>query len=75
MSEVERRESGLFVAHGFNFLKYRAKKKTVTLKDGRRALVTVDDSGTVIHIETAEQLDAIVRPKAVTVKVVPRSVR
>lgn len=54
---------------GFAFLRHRATKKTVTLNDGRRALVTVDDSGTVTHIETAEQLDAIVRPKTVRILV------
>jgi hypothetical protein len=69
---VQRTDSGLYVAHGLNFLKYRATKKTVTLRDGRRALVTVDDSGTVTHIETAEQLDAIVRPRTVTVKIRPK---
>ena len=71
---IERQESGLWVANGFNFLRYRATKKTVTLKDGRRALVTVDDSGTVTQIETAEQLDAIVRPKTVRIQIRPRSV-
>jgi hypothetical protein len=62
---TQQRESGLWVAHGFNFLKFRATKRTVTLQDGRRALVTVDDSGTVTHIESAERLDAIVRPKTI----------
>mgnify|MGYP003396385223 FL=1 len=73
MPEVERQDSGLWVAHGFNFLKYRATKKTVTLKTGERALITVDDSGTVTHIETAERLDAVVRPKTVKVKYVRRA--
>ena len=73
MAEVERQDSGLWVAHGFNFLKYRATKKTVTLKTGERALVTVDDSGTVTHIETTERLDAVVRPKTVKVKYVRRA--
>ena len=73
MPEVERQDSGLWVAHGFNFLKYRATKKTVTLKTGERALVTVDDSGTVTHIETTERLDAVVRPKTVKVKYVRRA--
>ena len=66
---MRRTESGLWVPHGFSFLRYRASKRTVTLRDGRRALVTVDDSGTVTQVETAEQLDAIVRPKTVTIKV------
>jgi hypothetical protein len=52
-------------------LKYRARKRTVTLRDGRRALVTVDDSSTVTHVETAEQLDAIVRPRAVRLQIRP----
>jgi hypothetical protein len=69
MPEVERRESGLYVAHGLNFLKYRATKRTVTLPSGERALVTVDDSGTVTHIEHGEQLDAVVRPKTVRLKI------
>lgn len=73
MAEVERQASGLWVAHGFNFLKHRATKKTVTLRSGERALVTVDDSGTVTQIETAERLDAVVRPKTVRVRVpIPR---
>lgn len=72
MAEVERRDSGLLVARGFNgfsFLKYRATKKTVTLPTGERALVTVDDSGTVTQIETTDRLDAIVRPKSVRVHI------
>jgi hypothetical protein len=66
---TQQRESGLWVAHGFNFLRYRATKRTVTLKDGRRALVTVDDSGTVTHVESDERLDAIVRPRTVKLKI------
>lgn len=50
-------------------LRMRAKKKTVTLPDGRRALITLDDSGTVTQIESAEQLDAIVRPKTVAIRI------
>jgi hypothetical protein len=62
------------VAHGFSFLRHRATKRTVTLKSGQRALVTVDDSGTVTQIETAERLDAIVRPRTVRIQIRPRSV-
>lgn len=54
---------------GISLLKHRAKERTVTLPDGRRAKVTVDDSGTVQHTETDDQLDAIVRPKTVTIQV------
>ncbi|MGH6692106.1 MAG: hypothetical protein ACREF4_15670 [Gammaproteobacteria bacterium] len=65
---MERRDSGLFVAHGLNFLRYRATKRTVTLPSGERALVTVDDSGTVTQVEHGDQLDAIVRPKTVRIQ-------
>lgn len=60
--------SGLWTPGTF-FPKFRASKKVVTLKDGRRAEVSVDDSGTVTQIETDDQLDAIVRPRSVTVKI------
>lgn len=53
-------------------LRMRKKRRTVTLPDGRRALVTVDDSETVTHIETADQLDCIVRPKTVTIQIRPK---
>jgi hypothetical protein len=61
--------SGLWVPHGFSLLRRRASKRTVTLRTGERALITVDDSGTVTHVETAERLDAIVRPAAVRIQV------
>jgi hypothetical protein len=66
---TERTDSGLYVVHGFNFLRHRATKRTVTLRNGERALVTVDDSGTVTQIEHGDQLDAVVRPRTVTVKI------
>ena len=47
---------------GISLLRFRAREKLVVLPDGRRAKVTVDDSGTVQHTETDEQLDATVRP-------------
>lgn len=58
---------------GVAVLKHKARKRTVTLPDGRRALVTVDDSGTVTQVETSDRLDAVVRPKTVTVQVRGRS--
>jgi hypothetical protein len=70
---MQQRDSGLWVPHGFSFNRYRATRRTVTLKDGRRALVTVDDSGTVTQIETAQALDAIVRPRTARIQI--RSVR
>jgi hypothetical protein len=73
MATMRQRESGLWVPHGFSFNRHRATKRTVTLQNGRRALVSVDDSGTVTQIETAEALDAIVRPRTVRIQI--RSVR
>lgn len=54
---------------GVGLLRHHAVRRTVTLPDGTRALVTVDDSGTVKQIETADRLDAVVRPKTVTIKI------
>lgn len=56
-------------AQGVAQLKHRARKRTVTLSNGKRALVTVDDSSTVIQVESDEQLDAIVRPDVIRLKV------
>ena len=75
-----RTEGGVWVAHGFNFLKYRATKRTVTLPTGERALIRVDDSGTVTEVEVSrvgagvsERQDAIVRPRTVTLRIpIPR---
>lgn len=54
---------------GVALLRHHATQRTVTLPDGRRALVSVDDSGTVEQIETADQLDAIVRPRTVRIQI------
>jgi hypothetical protein len=62
--------SGLWTpAQGIALLKMRPKQRTVTLRDGRRAKVTIDDSATVIQVEHDERLDAIVRPDVVRLKV------
>lgn len=60
--------AGLWTPGAPALLTHRARKRTVTLRDGRRALVTVDDSGTVTQVETADQLDAIVRPRTVRIQ-------
>jgi hypothetical protein len=57
---------------GVGLLKHHATKKTVTLPDGRRALITVDDSGTVKQIESGDRLDAVVRPRTVTIQIRPK---
>lgn len=62
---MKRTESGIFIASSFGFLKKRARTRTVTLPSGERAKVTVDDSGTVTHIETDNRLDAIASPETV----------
>jgi hypothetical protein len=55
--------SGLWVANkGFNFLRMRKQERTITLPNGERAKVTIDDSGTVRHVEHGDHLDALVRP-------------
>ncbi len=69
---VQKARSGLWVPPNVALLVHRATKRTVTLPDGRRALITVDDSRTVRHTETANQLDVLVRPKTITVKIAPR---
>lgn len=50
-------------------LTHRATSRTMTLPDGTRALVTVDDSGTVTQIESSDRLDAVVRPKTVRIQI------
>jgi len=53
-------------------LRHRGRKRTVTLRDGSKALVTVDDSGTVTQIESGDRLDAIVRPRTVRIQLKTR---
>jgi len=70
-----RTDSGLWVAtHGVSLLKFRARKKTVTMANGERALITVDDSGTVLHREHGDHLDAVVRPKTIRLRIPIRQV-
>lgn len=66
---MERTDSGLWLPSSFNVLRMRPTERTTTLRDGQRAKVTVDDSGTVTQIETAEQLHGIVAPKTIRLKV------
>lgn len=54
---------------GVALLRLHATERTVTLRDGRRAKVTVDDSGTVTQVESGDRLDAIVRPKTVRIQI------
>lgn len=54
---------------GVGLLRHHAVKKTVTLPDGARALVTIDDSRTVTQVESGDRLDAIVRPRTVRIQI------
>lgn len=48
--------------------KFRAVERIVTLPTGERVRISVDDSGTVTQIEHNHTLDAVVRPRTVTIK-------
>lgn len=50
-----------------SFAENRKTTRTVTLPNGKRAKVTVDDSGTVMHTETDDGIDAVVRPQSVRI--------
>lgn len=57
---------------GVTLLPFRRHKRTErieTLPTGERVMVETDDSGTVTHVHHNNTLDAIVRPKTVTVKI------
>ena len=49
--------------------KHVARERIVTLPSGERVRVSVDDSTTVTQVEHDHTLDAIVRPKTITLKV------
>lgn len=73
-TRMGRAKSGLYVPEAYSFKDNRNTKRTRTLPSGERALITVDDSGTVMQILRArrlsddEKLDAIVRPKTVQLR-------
>ena len=69
---MDRTKSGLYIARAApNFLRFRARTRTVTLPTGERAKVTIDDSGTVRHVEHGDHLDATVRPASIRLVVRP----
>lgn len=49
--------------------KFKAQEKVVTLPNGKRVRVHIDDSGTVRHIEENDRLHATVRPRTTVVKI------
>jgi len=66
---MKRTAAGLWIPpKGVNLLRFRARERTVTLPNGERAKVTVDDSGTVRQTEHGDVLDALVRPAPIRVK-------
>lgn len=73
---VQQRPSGLWVpGAGVNFHAERDTKRTRNLPNGERALITIDDSGTVMQVLRSrrlsddERLDAVVRPKTVRLRI------
>jgi len=72
---MNRTPSGLWVARvAPAMLRFRAKTRTVTLPSGERAKVTIDDSGTVRHVEHGDHLDATVRPATIRLVLRPEQV-
>lgn len=65
---MKRTASGLWIAPNFNILKFRRRERTVTLPNGERAKVWIDDSGTVKQTEHGDHLDALVRPNVIAYK-------
>jgi hypothetical protein len=54
---------------GVVLLRHQPSERVVELPNGERVNVTVDDSGTVTHVEHDDRLDAIVRPRSTTVTI------
>lgn len=70
---MNRTASGLWIARcAPAFLRHRAVVRTVTLPTGERAKVTIDDSGTVRHVEHGDHLDATVRPASIRLVLRPK---
>jgi hypothetical protein len=65
VGDLVKRESGLLLFSP----QYKKREKIVTLPNGKRALVTVDDSGTVAHLEEDDRLHATVRPRTTVIKI------
>ena len=69
---MKRTDSGLFIAQPFNILRFRRRERTVTLPNGERAKVWIDDSGIVKQTEHGDRLDATVRPNPIRMELRPR---
>lgn len=73
---MRQRPSGIWVPdRSVSFKANRDTKRTRTLPSGERALITIDDSGTVMQVlrsmrrSADEHLDAVVRPKTVRLRI------
>lgn len=55
--------------HLFGPRRYVARERIIRLPNGERVRVSIDDSRTVTQVEHDHTLDAIVRPRSITVKV------
>jgi hypothetical protein len=62
---LERHESGLVLLSR----KFKPQEKVVTLPNGKRVRITVDDSGTVQHVEENDALHAAVRPRTTVLRI------
>jgi hypothetical protein len=71
---LKRTDGGLWIAPNFAFLKYRKREKTVTLPNGERAKITIDDSGIVKQVEHGDHLDGYARPDPIRLALKPFSV-
>lgn len=56
------------------FVTHRPSKRTITMPNGERALITTDDSGTVRHREHGDILDARVLLHTLRVKMAPERI-
>jgi hypothetical protein len=65
LAGVIERASGLLL----HMPHHRATERVITLPNGKRARITVDDSGTVKHIEDNDSLSAVVRPRTTVIKI------
>lgn len=68
---MDRTDSGLFVAKPFDFFfrRHKATQRIVTLPNGKRVNVSLDDSRTVQQIEEDDRLHAVVRPRTTIIKI------
>jgi hypothetical protein len=71
---MKRTEGGLWIAPNFAFLRMRKRERTVTLPNGERAKITIDDSGHVKQVEHGEHLDGYARPDPIRLALKPFAV-